>query len=127
MPISGTSQTIYPRVIVLEDTLVCITPAQLTTINRTINHREHLLRQNEKLTEEISLVDEEIDLLNSELAVKDSIIYMGQSKLEISQKINEDLERSLIDQKKRSRRTFIGVGVGGTLLGVLFGMLLNNN
>lgn len=83
--------------------------------------------QNEKLTEEISLVDEKVELLVSELTAKDSIIYMGQSKLEISRKLNEDLERSLLEQKRRSRKTFIGVGVGGTLFGVLLGMLLNNN
>lgn len=55
---------------------------------------------------------------------KDSIIRFENEKFDLAEDINAELYRSLKAQKIKSRNTIIGVGVGGTLLGVLIGVLL---
>ena len=96
-------------------------------INRALNHREYLLEQNAVLLEEIALQDSTITHLRNIVTLKDSISIANEGKLGVLTYLNEDLQRSLTDQRKRSRKTIAGVGAGGILVGVLLGILLINN
>lgn len=55
---------------------------------------------------------------------KDDIILFVEKKYEESVMFSETLKQSLEAEKKKSRRLAIGVGVGGTLVGILLGVLL---
>lgn len=55
---------------------------------------------------------------------KDTMLLFEQKKLMEANKLNESLQESLKLQKKKSRKTIIGVGVGGTLVGIILGVLL---
>lgn len=60
-----------------------------------------------------------------QVSMTNSSMYMLESKkFEESQKVNEALQKSLKEQKNKSRIIGIGVGVGGILLGVFLGVLL---
>lgn len=55
---------------------------------------------------------------------KDTMLLFEQKKLMEANRLNESLQESLKLQKKKSRKTIIGVGVGGTLVGIILGVLL---
>ena len=58
MMTSAFSQTIYPRKIVIEnDTIVCVTPAQLKTVVLDLNTGEYLQVENDLLKKQISKSD----------------------------------------------------------------------
>ena len=60
-----------------------------------------------------------------QVAVTNDTLYLLESqKFEKAQKVNETLQQSLKEQKRKSRIIDIGVGVGGILLGILLGVLL---
>ena len=73
-----------------------------------------------------------------DLAVSDSLIYcwrnislrndslylMEQRKFNELSLINNSLQESIKRDKFKSRKICIGVGVGGTLIGILLGVLL---
>ena len=50
---------------------------------------------------------------------------MEVQKYQNLDRINQNLEASLNIEKRKSRNTIIGVGVGGTLVGILLGLLLS--
>ena len=56
---------------------------------------------------------------------KDTLIVMEVQKYQNLDRINQNLEASLNIEKRKSRNTIIGVGVGGTLVGILLGLLLS--
>ncbi len=56
----------------------------------------------------------------------DALYLMEAQKNLHLAKINGSLQDALVYEKRKSRRTNIGVGVGGTLLGVVLGVLLLN-
>lgn len=55
---------------------------------------------------------------------KDSILLFEHRKLMEANSFKESLQESLRLQKKKNRKTIIGVGVGGALVGILLGVLL---
>lgn len=55
---------------------------------------------------------------------KGTMLLFEQKKLMEANRLNESLQESLKLQKKKSRKTIIGVGVGGTLVGIILGVLL---
>lgn len=125
MVTSATSQTSYPKRILLEnDTVLAISKEQLIKINRTINSYIHLKKTNDILRMDLSVSDSLIHYLRETSLKKDSLILMENQKFENSCRIVKDLQESLDIQKTKSRKTIIGVGVGGTLFGVLLGVLL---
>ena len=60
-----------------------------------------------------------------QVAVKSDNLYLMESqKFEQLSGINKSLQVAIEEEKKKSRKIVIGVGVGSTLLGVLLGVLL---
>lgn len=55
---------------------------------------------------------------------KDTILRFETIKFEESHKYTRSLEESLKLEKKKKRKAIIGVGVGGTLIGIILGVLL---
>ena len=55
----------------------------------------------------------------------DTIRSLENKKYDNLSKINHNLENSLNTNKKKYRKTAIGVGVGGTILGFILGVLFS--
>ena len=123
---SAFSQTIYPRKIVIEsDTVVCITPSQLKDVVLDLNTGEYLRVENELLRTQISKSDSLCVYWRKLSEAKDTLVAMEVQKYQNLERINQNLEASLNTEKRKSRNTIIGVGVGGTLVGILLGLLLS--
>ena len=122
---SAISQSSYPKKILWEnDTVLAISKDQLIKINRTLNSYVHLKKTNEILRMDLSVSDSLIHYLRESSLKKDTLISMEVQKFDNSCRIIKNLQESLDTQKTKSRKTIIGVGVGGTLFGVLLGVLL---
>ena len=55
----------------------------------------------------------------------DTIRSLENKKYDNLSKINKNLENSLNTNRKKYRKTAIGVGVGGTILGFILGVLFS--
>ena len=55
----------------------------------------------------------------------DTICSLENKKYDNLSKINKNLENSLNTNRKKYRKTAIGVGVGGTILGFILGVLFS--
>lgn len=55
---------------------------------------------------------------------KDTVIFFNAAKFEEQTKYNESLRKSLALEKRKKRKAIIGVGVGGTLIGIILGVML---
>ena len=124
------SQTTYPKkVIVGSDTVLAITKCQLLTINRSLNRYEHLLESYSLLERQLDLQDSIIVLKYVEGITQDSIIREQQRVIESTYyqwyASVDKLESDFSQYKEKSRKRSIGVGVGGTLLGLILGVLLS--
>lgn len=119
------SQDSYPKKILWKnDTLVAITKPQLIKINRSLNDYIHLKKINKNLQMDI-IVSDSLQLYWRSVALKTDTLYLMETKkFEQLNEVKESLQVALVEQKKKSRKTIIGVGVGGTLLGILLGVLL---
>lgn len=71
------------------------------------------------------IVSDSLQLYWRSVALKTDTLYLMETKkFEQLNEVKESLQVALVEQKKKSRKTIIGVGVGGTLLGILLGVLL---
>lgn len=123
---SAFSQTIYPRKVVIEnDTVVCITPAQLKDVVLDLNTGEYLRVENDLLRAQISKSDSLCVYWQKISEAKDTLVMTEIQKYQNLDCINRNLEASISVRKRKSRNTIIGVGVGGTLVGILLGLLLS--
>ena len=107
------------------DTIVCVTPAQLKTVVLGLNTGEYLQVENDLLKKQISKSDSLCVYWQKISEEKDTLIVMEVQKYQNLDRINQNLEASLSIEKRKSRNTIIGVGVGGTLVGILLGLLLS--
>ena len=123
---SAFSQTIYPRKIVIgNDTVVCVTPAQLKDVVLDLSTGEYLRVENDLLRAQISKSDSLCVYWRKISEAKDTLVMTEIQKYQNLDRINQNLEASLNVRKRKSRNTIIGVGVGGTLVGILLGLLLS--
>ena len=121
--ISGFSQTSYPAKILFQnDTVVAITHPQLIKINRALNDYSHL-KEAYKLTQmDLAVSDSMLNYYKKSAESYQQVIDLQEQKFDLQGSyFKETLER----QEKKSRKLFIGVGVGGTLLGAVLGVLLS--
>lgn len=111
------------------DTVLAITKCQLLTINRSLNRYEHLLESYSLLERQLDLQDSIIVLKYVEGITQDSIIREQQRVIESTYyqwyASVDKLESDFSQYKEKSRKRSIGVGVGGTLLGLILGVLLS--
>ena len=121
--ISGFSQTSYPAKILFQnDTLVAITHPQLIKINRALNDYVHLKKAYELTQMDLAVSDSMLNYYKKSTESYKQVIDLQEQKFDLQGSyFKETLER----QKKKSRKTSIGVGVGGTLLGAVLGVLLS--
>lgn len=98
-------------------------------VNRSLNDYEHLQREHELLKMEADAGETIIRLYDSEISVLDSALRLQDEKIKIIIKDCDNkikvTESKLSQYKIKSRRKTIGVGVGGTLLGIILGVLLS--
>ena len=123
------SQGIYPKkVLIGNDTIVAVTEPQLKVINRSLNDYTHLQDAYKILQMDLSAQDSIIHFQSLECQSLDSLVNYQDLKIAFIKKdYTEQLryEKSSFNQyKKKSRKITIGVGVGGTLLGFILGVLL---
>lgn len=119
------SQNTYPSIKILgTDTLVCLTKPQLITINRSLNDYEHLKELYAASKKEYSLLEKVVK--EKDESLKD---YVKSKELQNERyAIEVEKNKILLDEykkyKHKSRKRIIGVGVGGTTLGIILGVLL---
>lgn len=119
------SQNTYPSIKILgTDTLVCLTKPQLITINRSLNDYEHLKELYATSKKEYSLLEKVVK--EKDESLKD---YVKSKELQNERyAIEVEKNKILLDEykkyKNKSRKRIIGVGVGGTTLGIILGVLL---
>ena len=121
--ISGFSQTSYPAKILFQnDTVVAITNAQLVKVNRALNDYVHL-KEAYRLTQvDLAVSDSMLNYYKKSVLSQQGIINLQEQKFNTQTAFYEE---SLKCEKKKSRMKSIGVGVGGTLLGIVLGVLLS--
>lgn len=121
--ISGFSQTSYPAKILFQnDTVVAITNAQLVKVNRALNDYIHL-KEAYRLTQvDLAVSDSMLNYYKKSVLSQQGIINLQEQKFNTQTAFYEE---SLKREKKKSRMKSIGVGVGGTLLGIVLGVLLS--
>lgn len=125
MQISAFSQSSYPKRILLgNDTLLAINKEQLISINRALNNYNHLQRIHKNLQVELLVMDSMVVSLRNinSMEVKKSLLTEEKYLKQV--KISEELHKALLREKKQKIKKSICVGAGGTLIGVVIGMLL---
>lgn len=100
----------------------------MKVINRSLNDYEHLQEVADVLKKDLVLQDSIRNILYLENQALERLISSQEKKMDLTQRgyaEQLDYKDSLLKQyKKKSRKQAIGVGVGGTLLGLLLGVLL---
>lgn len=109
------------KILINNDTVVAITPKELSTVNKIIESYEWSKK-------EIILKDSLIQLDSVNIATQDSLI----AELKLREKKKEDfyINQSLLLKQEQERlkkefkkKTILGIG-GGTLIGALVGILV---
>lgn len=120
--ISGFSQTSYPAKILFQnDTVVAITNAQLVKVNRALNDYVHL-KEAYRLTQvDLAVSDSMLNYYKKSVLSQQGIINLQEQKFNAQTAFYEES----LKREKKSRMKSIGVGVGGTLLGIVLGVLLS--
>lgn len=125
MQISAFSQSSYPkRILWGNDTVLAINKEQLISINRALNNYNHLQRIHKNLQVELLVMDSMVVSLRNinSMEVKKSLLTEEKYLKQV--KISEELHKALLREKKQKIKKSICVGAGGTLIGVVIGMLL---
>ena len=125
----GFSQTTYPkRILYNGDTLLAITYEQTVKINRSLNKLLSLEEVFPELKKEISVLEDiqeisaqQIETQRQIISKKDLQLQQYDEYMEKSRQYTESLQATLKKDRARTIKTAIGVGVGGTLIGILFG------
>lgn len=119
------SQSSYPKKILWNnDTVLAITGQQLIKINRAINRGRFLEEYVRVLSDELELADS-FSLYWRRVAMSnDSVSLLYARQVSDTQELVHTLENSLKENDKKTRKTSIGVGVGGVALGILLGALI---
>lgn len=120
----GFSQSSYPKKILLgNDTVLAITKQQLITINRNLNNYIHLKKLNRNLQMDLSVSDSLNNRLRNIVIRNDSLQRITEQKLYKCHLINTELSEAITKEKRKQKR-ILNLGVGGTFLGVLIGILI---
>ena len=125
MQISAFSQSSYPkRILWGNDTVLAINKEQLISINRALNNYNHLQKLHKNLQVELLVMDSMVVSLRNinSMEVKKSLLTEEKYLKQV--KISEELHKALLREKKQKIKKSICVGAGGTLIGVVIGMLL---
>jgi len=125
----GFSQTTYPkRILYNGDTLLAITYEQTIKINRSLNKLLSLEEVFPELKKEISVLEDiqeisaqQIETQRQIISKKDLQLQQYDEYMEKSKQYTESLQATLKKDRARTIKTAIGVGVGGALIGILFG------
>ena len=96
----------------------------MVTINRMLNRGDLYEETNTRLYKELALTDSLCNYLKEVSFKKDTIINLEVEKFRQASEVNESLKTALIVEKNKNRKNSLRVGVGGTLLGVLLGVLI---
>lgn len=129
MTIYGFSQTTYPkRILYNGDTLLAITYEQTVKISRSLNKLLSLEEVFPELKKEISVLEDiqeisaqQIETQRQIISKKDLQLQQYDEYMEKSKQYTESLQATLKKDRARTIKTAIGVGVGGALIGILFG------
>ena len=121
--ISGSSQTSYPAKILFQnDTVIAITKPQLIKVNRALNDYLHL-KETYRLTQmDLAVSDSMLNYYRQSVISQQGIITLQEQKFSTQSSFYEE---ALNREKRKRRNISIGVGVGGTLLGIVLGVLLS--
>lgn len=93
----------------------------MTKINRALNGYVHLKKAYELSQMDLAVSDSMLSYYKKSVISQQGIISLQDEKFN---KQTAFYEESLKREKRKSRNKSIGVGVGGTLLGVVLGVLL---
>lgn len=125
MQISAFSQSSYPkRILWGNDTVLAINKEQLISINRALNNYNHLQKIHKNLQVELLVMDSMVVSLRNINSMEVKRNLLTEEKYLKQVKISEELHKALLREKKQKIKKSICVGAGGTLIGVVIGMLL---
>lgn len=125
MQISAFSQSSYPkRILWGNDTVLAINKEQLISINRALNNYNHLQKLHKNLQVELLVMDSMVVSLRNINSMEAKRNLLTEEKYLKQVKISEELHKALLREKKQKIKKSICVGAGGTLIGVVIGMLL---
>lgn len=125
MQISAFSQSSYPKRILLgNDTVLAINKEQLISINRALNNYNHLQKLHKNLQVELLVMDSMVVSLRNINSMEAKKSLLTEEKYLKQVKISEELHKALLKEKRQKIKKSICVGAGGTLIGVVIGMLL---
>lgn len=121
--ISGSSQISYPAKILFQnDTVIALTKPQLIKVNRALNDYLHL-KETYRLTQmDLAVSDSMLNYYRQSVISQQGIITLQEQKFDAQTTF---FEEALQREKQKRRNISIGVGVGGTLLGLILGVLLS--
>lgn len=94
----------------------------MVTINRALNDYEHLKKVHQLVQMDLALADSSISHYKEKVSVQQNMLDLQDKRFKEQTLFYDDLLKS---KDKKSRKRYIGVGVGGTLLGIVLGVLLS--
>lgn len=98
------------------------------TINKGLNRKNYLEKENQLLRKEITLADSIGGCYKMMLVKQDSVVGYMTKKVQLAEECSVQLDNLLQNyikkNRQKSRKRIVGVGVGGITLGLIVGALL---
>nr|DAK08693.1 MAG TPA: hypothetical protein [Caudoviricetes sp.] len=120
------SQENYPMKMVYKgDTIVCLTKPQLIKLNIKLNNFAQLRAIHAITLQELKLSDSISEYWRLSFETQKTISAKESQKFNEAMLFQESLKKELLEERRRNLKRVISVGIGGTLIGAILGVLLS--
>lgn len=93
-------------------------------MNRALNDYEHLKKEVSLLTDRAKISDGIILELKGQVSRRDSVITLNEQKFFLQDSHYKGEIMKVENKNKKLKKLSIGVGVGGSIIGFLIGLLI---